>query len=138
MILQHFIRLLSSKRPETRQLRNHLINKYNTDILGNHCSMCLQKYPLSLLDTAHLKPRYTLLDNELRELNNIEFMCKICHNLYDRGNISIDHKYNIIAHQDIFNYNHLHILANIGKIYSKVNKYNSNYLLWHYTNIFQK
>lgn len=138
MTLRYFIRLFSSKRPESHELRKHLINKYNTDMLGNHCSMCLKKYPLSLLDTAHLKPRHTLHQNELKELNNIEFMCKICHNLYDRGNISIDTKYNIIANTNILQYSHLHVLANIGTNYSKINTYNSNYLLWHYMNIFQK
>jgi len=137
MTLKNFIRCLSSK-PEMQKLRNHLIHKYNKDILGNHCSMCLKEYPLSLLDTAHLKPRYTLQVNELKELNNIEFMCKICHNLYDRGSISIDTKYNIVAHQCLFKYNHLTILANIGNLYSKVNNYNSIYLSWHYKNIFQK
>jgi predicted restriction endonuclease len=138
MTLRYFIRLLSSKRPESRELRNYLIDKYNTDTLGNHCSMCLKKYDLCLLDTAHLKPRYTLQLHELKELNNIEFMCKICHNLYDRGFISIDTNHKIIASHKILKYNDLHILANIGTLYSKINKHNINYLLWHYTNIYQK
>jgi predicted restriction endonuclease len=138
MTLNYFIRYLSSKKPEMQRLRNHLIKKYNNDILGNHCSMCLKNYPLSLLDTAHLKPRYTLEGNELHELNNVEFMCKICHNLYDRGSISIDNKYNIVAHQCLLKYNHLTIHANIGNIYSKVNNHNLIYLGWHYNNIFKK
>lgn len=138
MTLNYFIRCLSTKRHEMLQLRNHLIKKYKIDTLGNHCSMCLKEFPLSLLDTAHLKPRYTMPVSELTELNNIEFMCKICHNLYDRGSISIDNKYNIVAHQCILKYNHLTILANLGNLYSKVNNYNSIYLLWHYDNIFQK
>lgn len=138
MSLRYFIRLLSSKRPESHELRKHLIVKYSSDSLGSHCSMCLKKYPLSLLDTAHLKPRYTLQEHELKEVYNIEFMCKICHNLYDKGNISIDHKHNIIAKPNIFQYDHLHVLSKIGHTYSKINQFNAEYLLWHYTNIFQK
>ena len=92
MILRCFIRLLSSKRPESRELRNYLIKKYNSNILEHHCSMCMKQYPLTLLDTAHLKPRYTMSKDQLRDLNNVEFMCKVCHNLYDIGHISIDNK----------------------------------------------
>jgi|688.fasta_scaffold537704_2 predicted restriction endonuclease len=138
MTLRYFIRLFSSKRPESRELRKHLINKYNSDSLGYHCSMCLKQYPLSLLDTSHLKPRYTLQKHEYKSLNNIEFMCKICHNLYDKGNISIDRSHNIIAHSNILQFNHLHVLANVKQTYSKINKYNAEYLLWHFTNIFMK
>ena len=137
MILRNFIRLLSSKRPESYELRNYLIKKYNSDVSGHHCSMCLKKYPLCLLDTAHLKPRYTMSSEQLRDLNNIEFMCKICHNLYDNGNISIDTKYKIVADSEIIHYTQLDIISHIGKIYSKVNMYNSEYLLWHYKNIFR-
>lgn len=138
MYISYFIRSLSSKRYESQLLRNYLIKKYNLDKLGNHCSMCLKNYPLNLLDTAHLKPRYTLELHELKETNNIEFMCKICHNLYDAGNIGINNESIIVAKNSILKYKDLLIIQNLGNKYSKISNNNMKYLLWHYQNIYQK
>jgi len=138
MYITYFIRTICSKRPESYQLRNYLIKKYKVDNFGYHCSMCLKKYPLSLLDTSHLKPRCTLELHELKETNNIEFMCKMCHNLYDLGKISINEKSIIVAKEEILKYQHLYVIQNIGMVYSKINDNNLKYLLWHYTNIYQK
>jgi hypothetical protein len=71
-------------RQEQIQLRNYLItNKPNT------CIICEKKLPLCLLETAHLKPRCILNNNEKNNKNIVEFMCRYCHNLYDNGFLSV-------------------------------------------------
>ena len=45
--------------------------------------------PLCLLETAHLKPRYLLNNNEKNDNNVVEFMCRFCHKLYDDGYLGI-------------------------------------------------
>ena len=136
--LQYFIRLLSSKRPESGMLRRHLIEKYKLNNIDYHCTMCLQNYPISLLDTAHLKPRCKMDISEIKDVNNVEFMCKICHNLYDNGYISVNPNKNITINNDITKYKNLLIINRLDKIYEQYNCHNSNYLIWHYRNIFRK
>jgi predicted restriction endonuclease len=83
-------RFFSKCRPEAKTLRKTLIANYSKHPLGCHCSLCLSKYPLELLDMSHLKPRSVLKHKELRNISNVELMCKTCHSLYDGGIISID------------------------------------------------
>lgn len=133
-----FKRFLSTKRPESGMLRRYLIDKYKSNRIDCHCSMCLQMYPLSLLETAHLKPRCKIDISDIKDVNNVEFMCKICHNLYDNGYISVDINKNIAMNNCIIKYKHLMIITRIGKLYEQYNIYNSNNLIWHYNNVFRK
>ena len=71
---------LKEIRKEQQQLRNYLIaNK------PQMCIICDKTLPLCLLETAHLKPRCILHNNEINDKNIVEFMCRYCHNLYDNG-----------------------------------------------------
>ena len=71
-------------RKEQQQLRNYLIsNKLHI------CIICDKMLPLCLLETAHIKPRCILDNNEINDKNVVEFMCRYCHNLYDNGFLSI-------------------------------------------------
>jgi len=71
-------------RREQQQLRNYLItNKPHT------CIICDKKLPLCLLETAHLKPRCILNNNEKKNKNIVEFMCRYCHSLYDNGYLAV-------------------------------------------------
>lgn len=126
-----FFRLFSSKRPESASLRKQLLNKYRSNC---HCSLCMNAFPTELLDMAHLKPRRSIRCNiELKNINNVEFMCKLCHAMYDRGFIGINHSGRIETSTTISN---LNVASMIGQMYSKYNKNNAAFLNWHYFNIF--
>jgi predicted restriction endonuclease len=124
-----FFRLFSSKRPECASLRKQLLNKYHPNC---HCSLCMNAFPKELLDMAHLKPRHSITCSiERRNINNVEFMCKLCHAMYDRGFIGINH-YGRIENSPLISHN------KIGQTYSKYNENNAAFLNWHYFNIFLK
>lgn len=132
-----FYRYFSSFRSECQQLRKYLLKKYRVEYGGCHCSMCLQKLPHELLDTSHLKPRYSLHYDELKNIENVQFFCKMCHSIYDRGYISVN-KSGIIESDNKINQYNLSINKEIGNLYSKYSSNNSHFLDWHYLNIFKK
>ena len=63
---------LKEIRQEQQQLRNYLINNKS-----NVCIICDKKLPLSLLETAHLKPRCILNNNELNDNNDLVAVAKL-------------------------------------------------------------
>jgi predicted restriction endonuclease len=132
-----FCRYFSSLRPEYAKFRKYLVKKYIHEYGGCHCSMCLNRLPLELLDMAHLKPRYILNLDEIKNIENVQFLCKMCHSIYDRGYVSVNNVGIIESNNSIKNYT-LPILNQVGKIYSKYSNYNSQFLEWHYMNIFKK
>jgi hypothetical protein len=75
---------LKEIRQEQQKLRNYLINKEHL------CVLCDKHLPLCLLETAHLKPRCILNYHEMHDVNIVEFMCRYCHSLYDKGYLSVD------------------------------------------------
>ena len=133
-----FKRYFSSLRPECYKLRKNLLEKYVNHFNNCHCSLCCQKFPNELLDMAHLKPRYVLSSIEKKNINNVEFMCKLCHSIYDRGFVGINQN-GIIEPRDIVNnYLNLAVVKQLGCVYSKYNPNNAIFLSWHYMNIFKK
>jgi hypothetical protein len=99
------------------------------------CILCHKNLPLSLLETAHLKPRCILNYNEKNDDNIVEFMCRFCHKLYDDGYLGIiDGLLNI---SDIIKNNKdLHY-----ETYKPIKSYNSQnkkYFIYHYENIYNK
>ncbi len=128
-----FCRLFSN-RPECTKLRQILIHKYS----GNcHCSMCMNAFPFPLLDMAHLKPRHTLVSVlERKNIHNVEFMCKLCHAIYDQGFIGINST-GIIENKPASFLSALHVSRQIGHMYSKYNDHNAPFLNWHYDHIFK-
>lgn len=120
---------LKEIRKEQQLLRNYLIaNKEHI------CIICDKKLPLCLLETAHLKPRCILNNNEKNDTNIVEFMCRYCHNLYDNGFLSI---YNGLLHVSnlLIQYD-LHY--NKDKVIHYYNLYNEKYFIFHYKYIYKK
>lgn len=132
-----FLRYFSSARPECQKFRKYLLNKYIHEYGGCHCSMCLNKLPPELLDMAHLKPRCVLNQAELQNIENVQFLCKMCHSIYDVGYVGVNQQGIIQINNKIIHYNLL-IQNQIGKLYSKYSNHNSQFLDWHYLNIFGK
>jgi hypothetical protein len=90
--------------------------------------------PECLIEVAQLKPRNTMSSFDLVDFNNVEFMCRLCHSLYDYGHIGVNYNSKIILSPVLLKYHNLSILDKVGKSYSK----NSKFLEWHYENIFLK
>ena len=133
-----FKRYFSTIRPEYYKLRKNLLEKYENHLNNCCCSLCCQNLPIELLDMAHLKPRCVLTPTEKMNINNVEFMCKLCHSIYDRGFVGINRN-GIIEPSDIVNkYRHLSVVKRFGYTYSKYNPNNAIFLNWHYINIFKK
>jgi len=131
------VRYFSSARPECQKFRKYLLEKYTKEHGFCHCSMCLNKLPPELLDMAHLKPRHVLNEIELKNMENVQFLCKMCHSIYDHGYLGVNQYGFINIHKKIIDFNLL-IHNQMGKLYSKYSNHNSRFLDWHYLNIFGK
>ena len=120
---------LKEIRKEQQQLRNYLItNKQHL------CIICDKKLPLCLLETAHLKPRCILNNNEINDTNVVEFMCRYCHNLYDNGVLSI---YNGLLQVSTFIQNY-DLQYNQNKQIFFYNLQNEKYFIFHYKFIYNR
>jgi hypothetical protein len=115
-------------RREQQTLRNYLINNRQ-----HMCIICDKKLPLCLLETAHLKPRCILNNNEKNDKNIVEFMCRYCHNLYDNGFLAV---YNGLLHVStcLTQYD-LHY--NKNKLIPYYNLQNETYFIFHYNYIYK-
>ena len=138
MLRSSIIRTFSTYRPEATKLRKYLITKYKKHSLGCHCSMCMLQFPIELLDMSHLKPRHRLDRLELKNTNNVEFMCKMCHSLFDIGLVGVNYCGIIEFNLTLHNYAGLFIVGKLGTLYSKYSINNATFLEWHYRNIFLK
>ena len=119
---------LKEIRQEQQLLRNYLISNKK-----QMCIICEKKLPLCLLETAHLKPRCILNNNEKNDKNIVEFMCRYCHNLYDNGFLAV---YNGLLKVSTFiNQYDLHYNNN-KKIYY-YNLHNEIYFIFHYNYIYK-
>ena len=119
---------LKEIRTEQLLLRTYLINNKE-----HKCILCFKKLPLCLLETAHLKPRCLLKNNEKYDKNIVEFMCRYCHTLYDNGLLTIN-KGMLIKSEILKNYDLIYE-NNIINSYNNLNAFFFNY---HYNNIFNK
>jgi hypothetical protein len=118
-------------RKEQSKLREYLVNNKE-----HKCVLCDKKLPLSLLETAHLKPRCLLKNiNELNDVNIVEFMCCYCHKLYDQGNLSVYNNLLCVSSQ-IDSYPDLKYIRD--KIITSCNVHNEKYFNYHYNNIYNK
>lgn len=79
-----FIRHMSS-RPEQRRLRKYLLENKE-----HKCIICQKNHPPYLLECAHIKPRCVSNDIERYDFNIVNWMCRNCHKIYDRGDIGIN------------------------------------------------
>ena len=119
---------LKEFRQEHQQLRNYLIsNKEQV------CIICDKKLPLCLLETAHLKPRCILNNNEINDKNIVEFMCRYCHNLYDNGYLSV---HNGLLQVSTF-INEYDLNYDKNKKITSYNFMNKKYFIFHYNYIYK-
>ena len=121
--------VLREIRQEQQLLRNYLIaNKEHL------CIICDKMLPLCLLETAHLKPRCILNNNEKNDKNIVEFMCRYCHNLYDNGFLAV---YNgLLQVSSLFIQYDLHYKKD--KVIHYYNLYNEKYFIFHHNYIYKK
>jgi hypothetical protein len=120
---------LKEIREEQKTLRNYLISNKN-----HTCIICDKTLPLCLLETAHLKPRCLITNIELNDTNIVEFMCRYCHSLYDRGYIGIHN--GILLISNCLKQYDLSLKDNMIMVnYTDLNK---KYFNYHYRYIFRK
>ena len=119
---------LKEFRQEQQQLRNYLISNKE-----QMCIICDKKLPLCLLETAHLKPRCILNNNEINDKNIVEFMCRYCHNLYDNGYLSV---HNGLLQVSTF-INEYDLNYDKNKKITSYNFMNKNYFIFHYNYIYK-
>ena len=115
-------------RQEQKQLRNYLISNKT-----QMCIICEKKLPLCLLETAHLKPRHLLNNNEKNDKNIVEFMCSYCHNLYDNGYLSL---YKGLLQVSTF-INNYDLYYKKNKQITNYNLQNEKYFIYHYNCIYK-
>jgi hypothetical protein len=75
---------LKEVRLEQQKLRKYLISNNS-----NICEFCEKKLPYFLLETAHIKPRCLLSYYDKQDHNNIIFLCRLCHVIFDKGYLSV-------------------------------------------------
>ena len=119
---------LKEIREEQKSLRQFLIENKE-----QKCVICNNFLPLCLLDTAHLKPRCLINYSEKYDINIVEFMCKYCHTLYDKGLITI---HNGFLNKSIFleNFNLNYVDNTPIQCY---NENNQKYFDFHYKYIYR-
>ena len=112
---------LMSSRPEQKKLRNYLI-KNKQPI----CIICQKEYPLYVLECAHIKPRSLSTWEERYDYNIVNWMCRNCHKIYDKGTIGIKDGF-LIKNSDLSNF----------EFNFKTTEYNrsSKYFDYHFENI---
>jgi hypothetical protein len=116
-------------REEQQSMRRHLVaNKEHT------CIICDKKLPLCLLETAHLKPRCLLNAIEKNDKNVVEFMCRYCHSLYDKGFLAVKSDGTLRVSLLLNNYD---LNYQNNKTIVSFNSYNQNYFLFHYNYIYK-
>jgi predicted restriction endonuclease len=74
-----------SSRPEQRKLRKFLL-----DNKEHKCIICQKDHPTYLLECAHIKPRCMSNEVERYDFNIVNWMCRNCHKIYDKGDIGIN------------------------------------------------
>lgn len=119
---------LKEIRQEQQLLRNYLISNKE-----HICIICDKNLPLSLLETAHLKPRCILNNFEKYDTNIVEFMCRYCHNLYDNGFLAVN---NGLLQVSTF-LNKYDLYYNNNKNICNFNLQNEKYFIFHYKYIYK-
>lgn len=124
----------NNKKYQLKEIRHeqHLLRNYLIKNKENICIICNKKLPLCLLETAHLKPRCISNNSEKNDPNIVEFMCRYCHNLYDKGFLSV--------YKGLLHISNLLIQYDLDYIKNKVihsyNLDNEKYFVFHYIYIY--
>lgn len=73
-----------SNRPEQKKLRRYL--EENKDPV---CIICQKNHPPYILECAHIKPRTICNKSERLDIGVVNWMCRNCHRIYDKGDVGI-------------------------------------------------
>ena len=119
------IRYMSS-RPEHNKLRNLLIKNKE-----RKCIICQMHHPDYLLECAHIKPRCISDNKERNDINIVNWMCRNCHKIYDKGDIGINEG----QLEKSFFIEEFDFIDNFNDKYWMESKV---YFDYHYNNIFKK
>jgi predicted restriction endonuclease len=126
-MLLRFTKRFLQTRPEQYKLRKFLLD--NSDPI---CIFCQKEFPKYVLECAHIKPRFLSSQKERHDFNNINWMCRNCHKIYDYGHISIDLGGELVVNDEIINFDLDFQLRKNEYLKSK------DYFTFHYYNIFKK
>ena len=85
---------LKEIRIEQQKLRKYLISN-----CPNICSFCDKKLPYFLLETAHIKPRCLLNYCDKNNYNNVIFLCRLCHLIFDKGYLSVNNNQLVVSNK---------------------------------------
>jgi hypothetical protein len=121
----------SSVLVSQNRLREFLIKNKN-----HECIICDKRLPLCLLEAAHLKPLSILSKREENNYNIVEFMCRYCHTLYDRGLIGVNNS--VLEKSDKLNLTNYDLVIEEKKIIKAFNDINFEFFDYHYSKIYNK
>ena len=118
-------RRFKSNRPEHRRLRTYL--EKNKE---KKCIICQRNLPHYTLECAHIKPRIFCSYQEKYDYNVVNWMCRNCHVIFDRGGIGVDDG-KILISEDLEQFDDF--LTNF-----KIDEYfmSEDYFKYHFNNIF--
>lgn len=117
-----------------KRLEQDILRKYLISSCSNICYFCDKKFPIFLLETAHIKPRCILNFKEKNNYNNVIFLCKICHAIFDKGFLSVNDNKLLIS--DKFNISDYDLPSYKKNIIIK--KKQKDFFDYHYKNIYKK
>ena len=119
-------RRYKSYRPEQKKLRKYLIDNKEMK-----CIICQRNLPHYLLECAHIKPRCLSSNKERIDFNIVNWMCRNCHKIYDKGDIGITNG-ELVKNDFICEYDFI-------DNFNKEEWFKSeNYFNYHFRNIFNK
>jgi predicted restriction endonuclease len=111
-------------RPEQKKLRNHLLQR-NKPV----CALCHRRMPHYILECAHIKPRVLCLPTEKVDFDNVEWMCRNCHKLFDTGHLGINNK-RLFSSEELQQYSDLRFVNETDL--------ENDYFDYHFNHIFKK
>jgi predicted restriction endonuclease len=116
-----------SGRTEQNKLRNYL--EKNKD---KKCIICQKHLPPYTLECAHIKPRMFCSIQERHDFNVVNWMCRNCHIIFDRGGIGIKDG-EILISDDLKQFSDFSTNFNTENFYTS-----PDYFRYHFNNIFKK
>ncbi len=102
----------------------------------HECIICDKRLPLCLLEAAHIKPLSILSKKEENNYNVVEFMCRYCHILYDRGLIGVNNS--VLEKSNKLCLNNYDLIIEEKKIIKAYNNINYVFFDYHYSKIYNK
>ena len=118
------VRYMSS-RPEHYKIRKYLLENKE-----QKCIICQKNHPPYLLECAHIKPRALADSVEKNDYAIVNWMCRNCHKIYDKGDISV--KDGILIKNE-----YIEEFDFISNFKTEEYEKSSKYYEFHYKNVFK-